>query len=91
MRKIAIYGIGQIGKKYVDKFVAQGISKMTLTDSNSVLWGTEYDGMQILNPDEIAWLEYALVIVTVSDKYKAEICKQSTRGKNYIRGRSNCF
>lgn len=38
MRKVVIYGIGEVGKQYVDNCISQGLSNFHLVDSNSALW-----------------------------------------------------
>lgn len=76
MRKIIIYGTGQIGKSYIEQCIAQGVEDMELVDSDSSLWGTEFQGMKIWNPDEILWKEYALIVISTGIKYSKEILER---------------
>lgn len=76
MDKVIVYGIGKIGKWYVDYCACQGVKELLLTDSNSSLWGTEYHGMKINNPAEIIWGEYDIVVTAVNDKNRQEITEQ---------------
>lgn len=76
MDKVIVYGIGKVGKKYVDDCIDLGVKGLVLTDSNSGLWGTEYRGIRINNPAEIRWDEYDIVITAVNDKNRQEIYKQ---------------
>ena len=46
MRKIIIYGIGKIGRAYIERCAAQGVEGLELVDSDSSLWKTEFCGMQ---------------------------------------------
>ena len=62
MKKILIYGIGKIGREYLDDCVGQGVTGLDLADANSRLWGTEYQGMEISNPAEILWDRYDLIV-----------------------------
>ena len=73
MEKVIIYGIGIIGKEYVDYCIEQGVKELELVDSNSSLWGTEYRGVRINNPAEIMWQEYDLVVTAVNDANRTEI------------------
>lgn len=57
MKQINIYGIGKVGKKYIDDCFAKGISDLTLVDSNNKLWGSQYKGLTIHNPTDISWQE----------------------------------
>ena len=45
MGKTIIYGIGRIGKKYIDQCILSGVADLKLVDSNNILWGTEYRGL----------------------------------------------
>ncbi len=76
MGKTIIYGIGRIGKKYIDQCILSGVADLKLVDSNNILWGTEYRGLKICNPDTVMWQEYELVVISVGDigsKYSEEI------------------
>lgn len=73
MRKIIIYGIGKIGKSYIEQCIEQGVKGMELVDSDNSLWGTQFYGMKIWNPDEILWQEYALVVISAGAKYHNQI------------------
>lgn len=76
MEKVIIFGIGKIGKKYVDYCIEQGVKELELVDSNNGLWGTEYRGRKISSPAEISWQEYDLVVTAVNDANRAEIIDQ---------------
>ena len=76
MERVIIYGIGIIGKEYVDYCIEQGVKELKLVDSNSSLWGTEYRGIKICNPTEIKWDEYDLVVTAVNDKNREKIYEQ---------------
>lgn len=73
MEKFIIYGIGKMGRAYIDYCIEQGARNLELTDSNSSLWGKEYRGMKISNPSEIPWKEYDYVITPVNDEHREEI------------------
>lgn len=76
MEKAVIYGIGRIGKRYIDQCILCGVVGLKLVDSDSSLWGTEYKGMEICNPETVSWQEYRLVVIAVGDigsKYSQEI------------------
>ncbi|MCI8550030.1 MAG: hypothetical protein HFI68_05460 [Lachnospiraceae bacterium] len=73
MKKILIYGIGKIGREYLDDCVGQGVTGLDLADANSRLWGTEYQGMEISNPAEILWDRYDLIVTSVSDEIQMEV------------------
>ena len=79
MRKIIIYGIGKIGKSYVEQCMAQGVKDIELVDSNSSLWGTNFLGQRIWNPDEILWRECTLVVVSAGDSFSKEIVERLTK------------
>lgn len=76
MDKAIVYGIGKIGKSYVDHCVDQGVKGLVLTDSNSSLWSTEYRGMKINNPAEILWNEYDIIVIAVNEKIRHEIIER---------------
>lgn len=76
IEQILIYGVGKCGKRYIDSCVAQSIESLELTDANESLWGTEYKGIKIYNPDEIEWKKYSLIIIAVGDNYKEEVIYQ---------------
>ena len=76
MGKTVIYGIGRIGKKYIDQCMLCEITDLKLVDSNADLWGTEYRGMKICDPESVMWQEYELIVISVGDigsKYSKEI------------------
>lgn len=73
MKKFIIYGIGKMGRAYVDYCMERGAKDLKLTDSNSALWGTEYRGIKISNPSDILWEEYDFVITPVNDEHREEI------------------
>lgn len=79
MRKIIIYGIGKIGKRYVEQCMEQGVKDIELVDSNSSLWGTNFLGRRIWNPDEILWKECALVVVSAGNTFSKEILERLTK------------
>lgn len=76
MRKIIIYGIGKIGRAYIERCAAQGVEGLELVDSDSSLWKTEFCGMKICSPDEILWHEYALVVIAAGIQHRGEIFTQ---------------
>lgn len=55
MRNIVIYGIGKIGRRYVDQCVECQLSGLKLVDSSNDMWGEQYNGMRIYSPREIVW------------------------------------
>lgn len=73
MKKAVIYGIGEIGKKYISDCIRLGITELELVDSNSDLQGTNYQGMKIHSPADTAWEEYDLVVITVSENYGTDV------------------
>lgn len=73
MKKIVLFGIGQIGKKYIDECLAAGITDLKLVDSKELLWGSTYRGMEISNPADVIWNKYNRVVITTGDKYMIEI------------------
>ncbi len=44
MRKIVVYGIGKIGKKYIDVCIENEVEGLILADSNDDLWGYRLPG-----------------------------------------------
>ena len=79
MGKTVIYGIGRIGRKYVDQCVLCKVADIKLVDSNAALWGTEYRGLEICDPETVIWEEYELVVISVGDigsKLSKEIMEQ---------------
>lgn len=73
MKKFIIYGIGKMGRAYIDYCMERGARDLELADSNSALWGTEYRGIKISNPSDILWEEYDFVITPVNDEHREEI------------------
>lgn len=78
MKKKIIYGIGKIGRDYIEKCITQGIVGLKLVDSNSQLWGSQYKGLTIHNPQNILWQEYELIVITAGHKCRCEIFEQLT-------------
>ena len=66
MKKAVIYGIGEIGKKYISDCIRLGITELELVDSNSDLQGTNYQGMKIHSPADTELENYNLLVITVS-------------------------
>ena len=73
MKRIVLFGMGKIGKEYIDECIAKGITDLKLVDSEKALWGSSYQGIEINNPADIIWNEYAHVVITAGDKYRLEI------------------
>jgi len=73
MREIIIYGVGEIGRNYIDDCMESGVKGLRLVDSNSSLWGTEYREIIICNPADIMWKDFGLVVITVSENYGKDI------------------
>ncbi|MCI9489913.1 MAG: class I SAM-dependent methyltransferase [Dorea sp.] len=73
MRKIVIYGIGKIGRSYIERCVGMGVKGLELVDGDNSLWGTEVYGMKIQNPDKILWEKYSLVVVAAGNQHSSEI------------------
>ena len=73
MRKVVIYGIGKLGKSFVEHCIQQGVQGMELADSDSNLWGTEVYGMEIKNPNKILWERYELVVIGAGTQHSGEI------------------
>lgn len=82
MKNIIIYGIGRYGKYYVDKCISCSIKNITLTDSNSKLWGEKYQGFVIQNPDVVFAQNFDSVIISVSDKYKMDLYRHIKNNYN---------
>ncbi len=76
MRKIVVYGIGKIGKKYIDVCIENEVGGLILVDSNDDLWDTDYRGIRICNPQSVDWQKQDLAVITVGDKYREEIFNQ---------------
>lgn len=73
MKDIVIYGIGKIGKDYINQCLECGIEGIRLTDSNCEVWKTKYRDIVIQSPEEAFRMEYDKVIVAVGEKYKKEV------------------
>lgn len=73
MRKIIIYGIGKIGRSYIEQCMEKGVKGIELVDGGRNLWGTEVCGMEIQNPDKILWEKYALVVIAANNQHNSEI------------------
>ncbi len=73
--KVIIFGIGNYYKNRRAELESYASIEITaLTDNNSVLWGTNLDGIQVIPPKEIHRLPYDIIIVMSS--YWAEIREQ---------------
>ncbi len=82
---MVVYGMGKVGRNYVDRCLAYGIekTKLRLTDSDKGLWGKYYKEIEIQNPDSMLIDENDTVVIAVSEKYKQEIAKM-LKDKYYI-------
>ncbi|MCI8464438.1 MAG: class I SAM-dependent methyltransferase [Lachnospiraceae bacterium] len=76
MKKVLIYGIGKIGRGYIDDCLMQGVTGLTLADSARHLWGTEYRGIKIENPAEISWEDYDVIVIPANDENQLEIAER---------------
>lgn len=72
MRKCIIFGAGYTGKNVYYK-LTQIYEVIGFADNNQVLWGQEYNGIPIINPDEIKKNECDVVICS---DHHVEIRKQ---------------
>lgn len=65
-----IYGIGTIGKEYVDSLMRKEINNFILVDSQENLWGKTYRNLEIHSPQTISEINAEQIIVSTSwDKY----------------------
>lgn len=78
LKRIIVYGIGFLGKAYVDKCISCGISEknIQITDSNKQLWGKKYQNIEITNPDKVFSNEYDMVVISVGKRYQREVLWQ---------------
>lgn len=76
MMQIIIYGIGKIGKKYVDRCLDCGIKNIKIVDSDEKLWGGIYRNIEILSPDDAFEMEYDMVIISAACRYRKEILEK---------------
>jgi len=75
-RDVIIYGIGKIGKGYVTECVEKDINIIKIIDSDSNLWGMQYEGITIQNPAELLPESTEVIVIAVAEKYRKEIEEQ---------------
>jgi len=78
INELVIYGAGKLGKAYIDKCLSCGLTRDQLccTDSNRLLWGKNYRGLEIQNPDIVLTDTVDMVVIAVGYKYKEEVMQQ---------------
>lgn len=76
MDSIIVFGIGKIGKKYVEKCISSGIKNIRLSDFDDRLWGNDFCGIKIQCPDEALEEKAELIIISTGGQYYQEIKKQ---------------
>ena len=75
MKKIVVFGAGIRGKCYISNpYIKSDI--VAIVDNNKNLWGTYYEGIPVLSPDEIRNLEYDYVIIAINDEKIVSDVKQ---------------
>ncbi len=72
-----IYGVGKLGRQYVDKCLSCGMERdnIKLVDSNKELWGKWYQNIEIQNPEEVFKEQCDVVVISAGDKYRKEIAE----------------
>ncbi len=79
MDKIVVYGIGKIGKGFVDKCIDSGIKDIRITDSNRELWGQKYRNIIIQEPQSAFLIKYDQVIIAMGEKNRQEVTDKLVR------------
>lgn len=78
MDKVILFGLG--GKLEYEKknnqILFDSLDILAISDNNSKVWDTEYDGIKVVNPSEI--VDYDFDYVVVLSKYYSEIYAQLT-------------
>lgn len=78
MNHFIIFGMGKIGKAYVEECIAYGIKNIILSDFNPNLWGTSCCGFEIQSPDAAMAGAHGLIIISTGEQYFGEIRKKLT-------------
>ena len=68
--KIVIYGSGQHGKKTYKKLKIAGIPILFFCNSNMEYCGVQIDGIEIISPQKLAWIDKSekIIIIIATDK-----------------------
>lgn len=82
MKKLLIFGIGKIGKMYVEKCLSSGVKNIKLSDSDDRLWGTDFCGIKIQPPEEALAVEPDLIIISTTEQKFQEIKDQLVHNYN---------
>lgn len=75
--RIALFGAGWAGRQIIHVLKLNGIKVEFVLDNNSALWGQEFYGVKIVDPQSIVGSD--IVVILGVNKYKAEIYKQIKR------------
>ncbi len=78
-KETIIFGIGKYGKEYVKRCVECNVGNIRIIDSNEELWGKEFMGIPVENPERVLADSVELVVIAVSDRYQQEIFEQLTK------------
>lgn len=68
-----VYGLGEIGKAWIEKVSSAGKYELALTDSDVDKWGKSFLEYTIQAPEIVLKYDYDKIIITVGNKYFIQI------------------
>ena len=78
--KIAIFGVGELGKKFLSKILDNDYDQVVVAfDNNSEYWGDTIGRCNVVSPERIK--EYDLDCIVITSSFQTEIENQL---KNYL-------
>ena len=84
-KKVIVFGLGQIYKSFINVVDESKVDIIALSDNNADLQGTYINGKKVIQPDQIAKLDFDYVIIACSyyDNIKNQLTEYKIR-EEYI-------
>lgn len=79
-KKVIIFGAGKKGRETKEILEKMGIYPKYFCDNNQALWGTEIEGIEVLNPEELAYGYRDYCVILASTCYAQQFHQQLIAG-----------
>ena len=71
---IAVFGLGYVGKWFINEMGVERIE--FIVDNNSAFWGTTWNEIEIISPEDLIKRKSSIMIVIAAPNYEKEIASQ---------------